>query len=132
MGRMTYMQQAFEQEYAKFTKTLEGIIAAAIMKEDLSREVKAYAEAFAEWVAGSDKVLPLLAIINIQTMQMLPAADQIIAAAGKREAEATAALTKSQARTRTVIVAVGLGVVGLGLLLSWLIGRGVTVPLRGL
>jgi methyl-accepting chemotaxis protein len=132
VSRMAYLQQTFEQEYGRFTKTLEGIIAAAIMKEDLSREVKTYAEAFAEWSASTDKVQPLVAVINIQTLQMLPGADQVIASAGQREAAATSALTVSQGRTRSIIVAVGVGVVGLGLLLSWLIGRSITRPLTGL
>jgi methyl-accepting chemotaxis protein len=132
MSRMTYMQQMFEQEHAAFMKTLDGIIAAAIMKADLSREVKSYAEAFAEWIASTDKTRPLLAVINLQTRQMLPAADRITAFAGSQETAATAALTVSQGRTRAMILAMGFGLVGLGLLLSWLIGRSITRPLTGL
>ena len=52
------------------------------MKEDLSREVKSYAGTFAEWIASTDKTRPLLAVINLQTRQMLPAADRITAFAG--------------------------------------------------
>jgi methyl-accepting chemotaxis protein len=132
MSRMTYMQQMFEQEYKTFMKTLDGVIAAAIMKEDLSREIKGYVEVFTEWREITDKVNPLLAIINIQTLQMLPGADEIIAAAGKGETAATGALTASQGRTRAMILAMGIAVVGLGLLLSWLIGRSITRPLTGL
>ena len=131
-SRMHYMEVSFHQEYEQFTKTLRGVIAAEAMKEDLSRQVKAYADTFAEWIASTQKVYPLLAVIQIKAQDMLPIADRIIATAGQRETEATAALTASQTQTRTIIVAMGAAAVGLGLILSLLIGRSITRPLTGL
>jgi methyl-accepting chemotaxis protein len=94
--------------------------------------VRAYAEAFAAWIASAAQMHPALAIINMDTYDLLPAADKIIANATERAGAARAALAQSQAWTRHIIVAVGFAVVGLGLLLSWLIGRSVTRPLTGL
>jgi len=129
---MQALEQVFQQEYAKFAGTLDKIIAAPIMKEDLNQQVKAYADAFAEWISINAKMKPLLAIMTVQTQQMFPTADGIIASAQQRERLASSALSASQARTRMIIIAVGAGVVGLGLLLSWLIGRSITRPLFGL
>ena len=41
-----------------------GMIAAETMKEDLSRQVKAYAETFGEWIASTERPGPLLAVIK--------------------------------------------------------------------
>jgi methyl-accepting chemotaxis protein len=125
-------RQLFVTEFNNFNKIFDGVIAAAIMKEQLSQQVKVYADTFEEWIASTNKVHPMLALINLETRQMLPAADRIIASAGQREAAASAALAGSQARTRGIIIAVGIGVVGIGLALSWLIGRTITRPLNGL
>jgi methyl-accepting chemotaxis protein len=132
LSRMEMMQQMFKMEYEKFGSAVEGVIAAPIMKEDLSREVKAYADTFAEWIAGTNRVRPALTLITLDTRKMLPVADAIIASAGKQETVATEALEASQQRTRAIMIGVGLAIVALGLILSWLIGRGITRPIHGL
>jgi methyl-accepting chemotaxis protein len=122
----------FEIEYGSFTSTFDKVVAAAVMKQQLSDQVKAYAEAFAHWIDASAKVGPLLTAITDETQRMLPVADRVIAAAEQREREATAVLATSQARTRMTIIVLGIAVVSLGLLLSWIIGRSITGPLLGL
>jgi methyl-accepting chemotaxis protein len=122
----------FKLELANFEKTFAGITATAAMKQKLTDQVKAYTAAFAAWAESSEKIARSNAIITAETRQMLPAADEIIAAAGRRTAEAAAGVAVSQARTKATIVAIGLAVIVLGSLLSWLIGRSITGPLAGL
>jgi methyl-accepting chemotaxis protein len=122
----------FKREYDKFQHDVAGVVAADVMKEDLIRQVRAYAEAFEAWIASTSQLRPALAIINMDTHDLLPVADTIIADAAERARAAGATLQASQTRTRNIIVAVGFLVVGLGLLLSWLIGRRITRPLTGL
>jgi HAMP domain-containing protein len=57
---------------------------------------------------------------------------RVISSAQAKAAAASTALSNSQARTRTAILSVGLAVAGIGLVLSWIIGRGLTRPLRSL
>ncbi|HET9902288.1 MAG TPA: HAMP domain-containing methyl-accepting chemotaxis protein [Xanthobacteraceae bacterium] len=122
----------FSQAYERFNGILAAITAPDGVKEELNREVKAYVGVFNDWIASTGDLRPALAVINMDTQELLPAADAIIASARERAAAARAALQKSQALTRHIIIAVGFAVVGLGLLLSWLIGRGITRPLTGL
>jgi methyl-accepting chemotaxis protein len=102
------------------------------MKAALEQQVKTYAETFGKWVEGYDKVRPLHAIIDIDSQNMLPRADDIITFARKTAEEAEQQLARSQNRTRNGIIMVGVAVVALGLGFSWLIGRSITRPLNGL
>jgi methyl-accepting chemotaxis protein len=122
----------FKQALKAFEDIFGKIIAAAIMKQQLAEQVKSYADAFAAWIASSGKVDASTAIVTAETRQMLPAADEIIASAGRRTAAAAAGVAVSQARTKATIVAIGLAVIVFGSLLSWLIGRSITKPLAGL
>jgi methyl-accepting chemotaxis protein len=122
----------FKQALKAFEDVFGGIVTASVMKQQLVDQVKSYASAFADWIASSGKVDASTAIITAETRQMLPAADEIIAAAGRRTTAAAAGVAVSQARTKATIVAIGLGVIVLGSLLSWLIGRSITGPLAGL
>ena len=58
-----------------------------------------------------DRVQPLRALIDIDSQNMLPRADEIIARARETAEAASSALTASQARTRTGIIAVGVAMV---------------------
>ena len=125
-------KQQFFVTYKKFTDTFALIDGTPEMKNSLEREVKTYADTFAKWVDGYDRVQPLRAVIDIDSQNMLPRADDIIERASERADDASSALTASQANTRTGIIAVGIGMVAFGLGFSWLIGRSITRPLNGL
>jgi methyl-accepting chemotaxis protein len=123
-------QLLFSEEMKNFHSIFGDLLAEAALKQQLSEQVQAYGEAFAAWAASMDAIRPPLAIIGLDTHEMLPVADQIIASAQRQETAAAAALSASQARTRIIIIAVGIGVVGIGLALSWLIGRTITRPVN--
>ena len=125
-------QVLFFHEFKAFNDTLDKVVGAAIMKEQLSDRVKSYADIFRLWSDTTARMSPLLAIIDMDSGKMMPAADEIIALAGQQEEVATAALYNSQKRTKRIIISVGIAIAGIGLLLSWLIGRSITRPLGGL
>ncbi len=125
-------RQQFLASNQQFNDTFAGIDGTAEMKTKLESEVKDYADTFAQWIAVSDSIHPLRALIDIDSQNMLPRADAIIASANDAATTASSALASAQARTRTGIIAVGIAMVAIGLGLSWLIGRSITGPLHGL
>jgi methyl-accepting chemotaxis protein len=125
-------RQQFQQAYKAFTDILRPVNAAPEIKASLEQVVKTYAETFEKWVEAYDKVRPLHAVIDIDSQNILPRADDIIAYARKTAENAGQQLTKSQDRTRSGIINVGIAMVALGLGFSWLIGRSITRPLNGL
>ena len=125
-------RQQFIATYKRFADIFEVIDGTPAMKDSLEGQVKTYAETFAKWIEGYDRVHTLRAIIDIDTLRMRPRADEIIDRARQAADEASSGLITSQARTRTGIIAVGIAMVALGLGLSWLIGRSITRPLNGL
>jgi methyl-accepting chemotaxis protein len=126
------VQQAFLDEVQNFKKMFDGMIGAPVMKEQLAEQVKTYAETFAKWIQSTARSGPYVAVIDLDTKQMLPVADKIISAARQRAAAAATALSVSQQRTKQIIVWVGLAAVLIGLAFSWLIGRSITRPLAEL
>jgi methyl-accepting chemotaxis protein len=127
-----YLKSLFINESEKFSKTFAGVAASAAVKEQLTREVKTYVETFAEWVDSMNKIEPGVTILDIETQQMLPAANGIVESVRASEAESAIALTRSQNRTKNIIIWVGCAAVFFGLCCSWLIGRSITRPLNGL
>jgi methyl-accepting chemotaxis protein len=125
-------KQQFFATYKKFTDTFELIDGTPEMKNSLEDEVKTYAETFAKWINGYDRVQPQRVVIDIDSQNMLPRADEIIERAHEKTDEATSGLIASQAHTRTGIIVVGIAMVAFGLGFSWLIGRSITCPLNGL
>jgi methyl-accepting chemotaxis protein len=125
-------KQQFLAGYKKFTDTFAQIDGTDEMKDSLEHEVKTYADTFAQWIEGSDRVRPLRAVIDIDSQNMLPRADEIIERARQSVEEASSGLTASQTHTRTGIIAVGIAMVAFGLGFSWLIGRSIVRPLNGL
>jgi methyl-accepting chemotaxis protein len=125
-------RQQFLQGYKKFDEIYENIDGTPEMKDRLAQEVKTYADTFAKWIDAYDRVYPLRAIIDIDSQQMLPRANDIIESARRTAEAASAELSNSQRRTRAGIIAVGIALVALGLGFSWLIGRSITRPLDGL
>ncbi len=126
------IKQQFLAGYKKFTDIFALIDGTPEMKDALEHEVKTYADNFLQWIAGFDRVRPLRAVIDIDSQNMLPRADEIIAQATETAEQATTELSASQARTRAGIIAVGIAMVAFGLGFSWLIGRSITRPLNGL
>ena len=125
-------KQQFFATYKKFTDTFDLIDGTPEMKNSLEHEVKTYAETFAKWINGYDRVQPQRVVIDIDSQNMLPRADEIIERAREKADEATSGLVASQAHTRTGIIVVGIAMVAFGLGFSWLIGRSITRPLNGL
>lgn len=139
VSRQELSQSMFLQEFKNFNDVLEainiagsGVPNAAVLKAALVEKINAYADTFRKWSYSVDGVMPLLAIIDMDSAQMGPVADEIIELEGKHEGAASVALTVSQDRTKKIIVSVGVGIALLSLLFSWLVGRSVTRPLAGL
>ena len=125
-------KEQFFNTYKKFTSTFALIDGTPDMKNALESEVKTYSDTFAKWIDGYDHVQPLRAVIDIDSENMLPRADDIIERARERADDASSGLTASQARTRTGIIAVGIAMAAFGFGFSWLMGRSITRPLNGL
>ena len=129
LTRADAIYSSFREELANFEKAFGAIVAAAIMKQQLNDQVKTYTDAFAQWIESSGKIARSIAVISAETRQMLPAADEIITSAGHRASAAAEGVSASQAGTKLLIMAIGVAVVGIGLIMNWLIGRGITKPL---
>jgi methyl-accepting chemotaxis protein len=124
--------EQFRKTYKTFTKTFDSIDGTPAMKQKLEHDVTQYADTFERWINASNRAYPLRALIDIDSQNMLPRANAIIASANNAAETASVALANSQMRTRTGIIMVGIAMAVLGLGLSWLIGRSITRPLNGL
>jgi methyl-accepting chemotaxis protein len=125
-------RQQFVGSYKQFTDTFALIDGSDEMKSSLEQQVKTYADIFAQWIAACEVVRPLRVVIDIDSQNILPRADEIIRRARNSAEEASSGLAASQAHTRAGIIMVGAAMVALGLGFSWLIGRSITRPLHGL
>jgi methyl-accepting chemotaxis protein len=130
--RKEYLGQLFAAEFGRFSKMVEGVNMPAALKEQMLAEVKGYADALRAWGKEIDKIEPYVTLMNLEIEQMLPAANGIIQMVQKGTALSSAALTASQSRTKIFIIGVGITAVLFGLIFSWLIGRSITQPLKGL
>lgn len=131
LSRNQNLTQAFGKELDNFNKTLATVTAPATVKEQLLREVKAYADSLKEWGAIVDR-MPTVTVIDLEIEKMLQAADSIIASAQQGAVMSSQELSQSQNRTKSFIIWVGCLAVFYGLGFSWLIGRSITRPLNGL
>lgn len=125
-------KQQFFQAYKNFVNRFANIDGTDKMKGPLEAQVKHYADTFSEWIETSTRAYPYRALIDLDSKDMLPRADDIIDIANSTAARAATTLAESQERTRFGIISVGIAMVGLGLAFSWLIGRSITRPLNGL
>jgi methyl-accepting chemotaxis protein len=133
--RLTRDQTAerhFLDEVKHFNELFESVDGAPAMKEKLTKQIQAYNGTFAQWVASTEDITPLVSLINHDTESVLPEADKIIAAARNSADGAAAELATSRTRTRHVIIWIDLAVVLIGLGCSWRIGRSITQPLEEL
>ena len=122
----------FFAEYDNFRRTLSAVAATRPQSSEIENRAKDYADTFSTWSAIADKVRPNLKVIDLDTQQLAPAADQIIETASSAAQEAAVQLSASQRRTRSIILSVGCAAVALGLALSLLIGGSITRPLQAL
>ncbi len=122
----------FFEEYRNFTQIFANIDGTPALRAELEQQIKHYADTFGKWAASSNKVWPYLTIIDVDTKQMMPGADDIIQSAIQGANRASAELMASQKQTRFTIISVGVAAVLVGLAFSWLIGRSITRPLAGL
>jgi methyl-accepting chemotaxis protein len=126
------MRQLFQAAYKQFTHIFDNIDGTPEMKDKLNNEVKTYSDTFAQWIDASDAAYPLRALIDHDSQDMLPKADNIIDNARESSDLASSKLLVSQATTRNAIIAVGIAMALLGGCFSWLIGRSISRPLHGL
>jgi methyl-accepting chemotaxis protein len=132
LNRETMIQTAFFDEARQFRQLLGETSASPVMMQKPAELVKIYTDTFAEWIEVTDKVGPPVSVIDYNSRNMLPVADEIATQAKARTSAVWAALTASQARTRNIIISVGIATVIIGLALSVLIGSSIAGPLRGL
>jgi len=125
-------RQLFVAAKNQFTSLFDNIDGKEERKASLAKQVEDYGDVFAQWITSFNQIDPLRKMIDLDTQDMLPRTDQIIAHARKTMERAAAQLAASQMHTRTSMVALGCLIVLLGLSLSWLIGRSITGPLHGL
>src|SRR5262249_286648 len=123
--RLTH-SRAFEKhfldEIKNFNNLFDSVDGAPPMKKDLNDQLRNSSFAFAQWVASTDNIEPLVGLIGHDTETVLPEADKIIASARDSADDAASALAASRARIRNFILWVGLAVVLIGLSCSWRIG----------
>lgn len=139
LDRHDLSSMLFLQDFEKFNQLLGKASAApdhadeaAEQKRQLAEKARQYVDIFREWSAAFDGVTPFLKMVDLDTNEMLPIIDEIIAQARLKEDKATEVLGASQASTKTVIFTTGAIVALLGLFFSWLIGISITRPLNGL
>jgi methyl-accepting chemotaxis protein len=132
LTRSRAFEKHFLDEVKTFNNLFDSVDGAPSMKKDLNDQVRNYSFAFAQWVASTDNIEPLVGLIAHDTETVLPEADKIIASARDSADDAAGALAASRARIRSFILWVGLAVVLIGIGCSWRIGRSITRPLEGL
>jgi methyl-accepting chemotaxis protein len=132
LTRVRTAEKHFLDEVKNFDDLFESVDGAPPMKKKLNEEVQTYSYAFAQWVASTDNIAPLVELIAHDTESVLPEADKIIASSRDSARDAASALAASRAHIRNFIVWVAFAVVLIGLACSWRIGRSITRPLEGL
>jgi len=125
-------EQHFLDEVKHFNAIFDSVDGPPPAKQKLNKAVQTYSYTFAQWVANTDNIEPLLTLISHDTESVLPEADKIIDTAQQNADAASNSLAASRARTQWIIAWVGFGFVMIGLVAGWLIGRSVTIPLEGL
>jgi methyl-accepting chemotaxis protein len=132
LTRSRAAEQHFLDEVKNFNALFDSVDGAPSMKKKLNDQVKTYSYAFAQWVASTDNIEPLVMLIGHDTETVLPEADKIIASARDSADDAAGALAMSRARIRSFILWVAAAAVLISFAFSWRIGRSITGPLGGL
>jgi methyl-accepting chemotaxis protein len=132
LTRSSEAEKHFLEEIRNFNNLFDSIDGLPAWKDKLNREVQTYSFAFAQWVASTDNIQPLLSLINHDTESVLPEANKIIATARASARDAGNALLAARARTRSIVAAVAISSVLIALACSFAIGWSITRPLEGL
>jgi methyl-accepting chemotaxis protein len=125
-------ERSFLDEIKRFNEIFESVDGAPSMKEELDRQVQRYSQVFAQWVASTDNIAPLVALISHDTENVLPQANKIIATARDDANAAAEGLAGSRRHTRQFIIWVDIAVILIVLGCGWRIGRSITGPLEQL
>jgi methyl-accepting chemotaxis protein len=125
-------QKHFLDEIKHFNNLFDSLDGLPAWKEKLNREVQTYNFTFAQWVASTDNIQPLVSLISHDTESVLPEADKIIATARASARDAGDALLAARARTRSIVAVVAISSVLIALACSFAIGWSITRPLEGL
>jgi methyl-accepting chemotaxis protein len=123
------MPPLFGAEHQVFDAIVGTIDAPPQLKARLHSQVNAYASAFGEWVASTNRIKPLLASIERDAVKMRPAAEAVTIAARRNAEQASANLAEAQTRTTRIMLASGSATVVVGLLFSLLIIGSINRPL---
>ena len=123
---------AFNAEFGKFIKIIDGVVAAEILKTQIRQTVRNYADAFEGWIACDGEIARHVASIDADGEFLIRSADANVVSSNEQRAQASAALNRSQLYTRNLMSGVGLATVLLGLCFGLWIGRTITRPLHGL
>jgi methyl-accepting chemotaxis protein len=125
-------RNAFRAEFDKFNRTLDSMVGAEVLKQQVRDAVKHYADAFEAWSVWHQDVANRVAGISADADFLIRSADANVTSANTQRQQASSALARSQARTRNILIAVGLAAVILGIAFGLWIGRSITRPLHGL
>ena len=85
-------EQHFLDEVKHFNNLFDSVDGPPASKQKLNKAVQTYSYTFAQWVANTDNIEPLLTLIGHDTESVLPEADKIIATAHNNAEAATNAL----------------------------------------
>jgi diguanylate cyclase (GGDEF)-like protein len=130
--RLSYTKDLIFQTFEQVSNAVAVSAGTESQKNQVLQVLKDYIEAFRKWSLAIETLRPLLAVNSADTELMLPVVAHVMTLAEAKASTASAALSDSQARTRMAILSVGFAVAGIGLVLSWIIGRGLTRPLTAL
>jgi len=132
MTRARDAERQFLNEVTNFNSLFNAIDGTPSMKQKLHQLVERYRYTFAQWVASTDNMAPLLSLIAHDTESVLPVADKIIATAQENASAAVAALMAARMRMHQLVIWIGCAAVLIGLACSFGIGRSITRPLQRL
>jgi methyl-accepting chemotaxis protein len=132
LTRSPEAEKHFLEEIRHFNSLFDSVDGLPAWKEKLNREVQTYGYTFAQWVASTDNIQPLLSLISHDTESVLPEANKIIATARESARDAGNALLAARSRTRSIVAVVAISSVLIALACSFAIGWSITRPLEGL
>src|SRR5580692_9911390 len=81
LTRSRAYEKHFLDEVKNFNSLFDSVDGAPSMKKELNDQVRTYSFAFAQWVASTDNIEPLVGLNGDDTESVLPEADKIIASA---------------------------------------------------
>jgi methyl-accepting chemotaxis protein len=132
IGHVGFVQQLFEGSIDRARSLLQSATLPDPRKAEIAAAIASYADGFKAWAANSAAVGPLVTGIDSDIQVMMPQVDDLITAARDQSSQAEVAQRESQSIARRIVFGIGVAAASIVLLLSWLIGQGISVPLRKL